>query len=151
MESCRKMLDIFLSVFNTFQRTLIVYIKSFSVLTQINFMDLALNIYQATVRELLNVCKKTTGPLCCTHSEPNLFWLWCHELKDYLRKINICFNGCLLSHLKQTKPHPEKKNGFRIKKWTDSGSHLLYWLLNSQSRQKPQQLVFRYYNPKNIY
>jgi len=141
-ESCLKMLEIFLSIFLFFQRMLIVHItQSFSALTEINFRDTELNICHATVRELFIVSNTTTGPLCCAHSALTVFWLWCHELKDYLRNINICFNGCLHSHIEQTKPHP-KKQEFRNKKSTHSCSHLKYrLLLNSQSRQKMQQIV----------
>jgi hypothetical protein len=76
-------------------------------------MDSELNICQATVRELSIVSSTTTGPLCCAHSVPIIFWLWRHDLKDYLRNINICFNGCFHSHLEQTMPQPEKQE-FRI-------------------------------------
>jgi hypothetical protein len=82
---------------------------------------------------------------------PAIFWLWCQELKGYLQNINICFNGCLHSHLEQTMPHSEKRE-FLIKKSTDSCSNLQYrLLLNSPSREKPQQIVSMLYSENKIY
>ena len=81
---------------------------------------------------------------------PTVFWLCRHELKDYLRNINICCNDCLCSYLEQIMPHPEKEE-FRIKKSNNSCSRLQYrLLLNSQSRQKPQKIVSISYSEKKI-
>jgi len=68
------MLDIFLSIFLFYQRTLIIHITlSFSVLTEINFMDSELNICHDTVRELFIVSNTTTGRLHRAHPVPAIF------------------------------------------------------------------------------